>query len=148
MAKLFLGLDSSTQSLSAVVIDLDTRKVVYEHSLNFDQALPHHKTLNGVLPNRTLDSLASLGARLVTVVPENQRVWCEQHFPDDVVVVGDHTGRLKTWFDSRPVGAVLLRPDHFIAAAGLAQQTPALVDAILQALAFTGAQAPTAATSV
>jgi len=52
MAKLFLGLDSSTQSLSAVVIDLDTRKVVYEHSLNFDQALPHHKTLNGVLPNR------------------------------------------------------------------------------------------------
>ena len=102
----------------------------------------------GVLPNRTLDSLASLGARLVTVVPENQRVWCEQHFPDDVVVVGDHTGRLKTWFDSRPVGAVLLRPDHFIAAAGLAQQTPALVDAVLQALAFTGAQAPTAATSV
>ena len=52
MAKLFLGLDSSTQSLSAVVIDLDTRKVVYEKSLNFDQALPHHKTKNGVLPNR------------------------------------------------------------------------------------------------
>ena len=52
MAKLFLGLDSSTQSLSAVVIDLDTRKVVYEKSLNFDQALPHHKTKNGVLPSR------------------------------------------------------------------------------------------------
>ena len=30
MAKLFLGLDSSTQSLSAVVIDYDRRKVVYE----------------------------------------------------------------------------------------------------------------------
>ena len=29
MSKLFLGLDSSTQSLSAVVIDYDTRKVVY-----------------------------------------------------------------------------------------------------------------------
>src|SRR6185369_13481023 len=52
MSKLFLGLDSSTQSLSAVVIDLDTRKVVYEKSLNFDQALPHYKTKNGVLPNR------------------------------------------------------------------------------------------------
>jgi xylulokinase len=52
MPKLFLGLDSSTQSLSAVVIDLDTRKVVYEKSLNFDQALPHYKTQNGVLPNR------------------------------------------------------------------------------------------------
>ncbi len=41
-----------TQSLSAVVIDLDTRKVVYEKSLNFDQALPQFKTQNGVLPNR------------------------------------------------------------------------------------------------
>ena len=52
MAKLFLGLDSSTQSLSAVVIDLDKRKVVYEKSLNFDQALPQFKTKNGVLPGR------------------------------------------------------------------------------------------------
>ena len=41
MPKLFLGLDSSTQSLSAVLIDLDTRKVVSEKSLNFDRALPH-----------------------------------------------------------------------------------------------------------
>jgi xylulokinase len=52
MAKLFLGLDSSTQSLSAVVIDLDRRKVVYDQSLNFDQALPRYGTQNGVLPNR------------------------------------------------------------------------------------------------
>jgi xylulokinase len=52
MARLFLGLDSSTQSLSAVVIDLDSRKVVYKKSLNFDRVLPHYKTQNGVLPNR------------------------------------------------------------------------------------------------
>jgi xylulokinase len=52
MPKLFLGLDSSTQSLSAILIDLDKRKVVYEKSLNFDQALPQFKTQNGVLPNR------------------------------------------------------------------------------------------------
>ena len=52
MAKLFLGLDSSTQSLSAVVIDYDRRKVVYDKSLNFDQTLPKYKTQNGVLPNR------------------------------------------------------------------------------------------------
>jgi xylulokinase len=51
-SKLFLGLDSSTQSLSAVVIDLVSRKVIYEKSLNFDHALPHYKTQNGVLPNR------------------------------------------------------------------------------------------------
>ena len=52
MARLFLGLDSSTQSLSAVVIDLDSHQVVYEKSLNFDRALPGYKTQNGVLPHR------------------------------------------------------------------------------------------------
>ena len=52
MARLFLGLDSSTQSLSAVVIDLDMRKVVHEKSINFDQALPQFKTRHGVLPHR------------------------------------------------------------------------------------------------
>jgi len=52
MAKLFLGLDSSTQSLSAVIIDYDRRKVVYEKSLNFDQALPQYGTQNGVLRSR------------------------------------------------------------------------------------------------
>ena len=51
MSRLFLGLDSSTQSLSAVVIDYDQRKVVYNDSLNFDEALPHYKTRNGVLLN-------------------------------------------------------------------------------------------------
>ncbi|MGD0017498.1 MAG: FGGY family carbohydrate kinase, partial [Verrucomicrobiia bacterium] len=49
MARLFLGLDSSTQSLSAIVIDYDTRKVIYEASLNFDKALPHYQTQNGAL---------------------------------------------------------------------------------------------------
>lgn len=49
MARLFLGLDSSTQSLSAIVVDLDTRQVVYDTSLNFDKTLPHYKTHNGAL---------------------------------------------------------------------------------------------------
>jgi xylulokinase len=52
MAKLFLGLDSSTQSLSAIIIDYDTRRVVYEHSLNFDKTLPHYGTENGALRSR------------------------------------------------------------------------------------------------
>jgi xylulokinase len=63
MARLFLGLDSSTQSLSAVVIDLDKRKVVYEKSLNFDQALPQFKTKNGVLASR--DPLVKHGSPLL-----------------------------------------------------------------------------------
>jgi len=52
MGRLFLGLDSSTQSLSAIVIDLDARKVVYEKSLNFDAALPGYRTQNGTLRDK------------------------------------------------------------------------------------------------
>ena len=55
MAKLFLGLDASTQSLSAIVIDYDARRVVYDRSLNFDKALPHYGTQNGTL--RSTDPL-------------------------------------------------------------------------------------------
>jgi len=49
MSDLFLGLDSSTQSLSAVMVDLSTRQVVHEVSLNFDKTLPAYGTRNGVL---------------------------------------------------------------------------------------------------
>ena len=49
MANLFLGLDCSTQSLSAIVIDHDARQIVYNRSLNFDQSLPHYGTINGTL---------------------------------------------------------------------------------------------------
>jgi xylulokinase len=49
MSNLHLGLDSSTQSLTGVVLDLDTRTVVYAKSLNFDETFPHHGTRDGVL---------------------------------------------------------------------------------------------------
>lgn len=93
---------------------------------------------HALLPAATLRTLDLLGARLVTVVPENQRRWAEGHVADDVLVVGDHTGALKGWFDTKPVGVVLVRPDHFIAGACLAQDTPRMVDAVMQALTFTG----------
>jgi xylulokinase len=49
---LYLGLDSSTQSLTAIVIAIegDQRHVVFESSLSFDEALPHYGTAHGVLP--------------------------------------------------------------------------------------------------
>ena len=49
---LFIGLDSSTQSLSAVVIEErgDDRRVVLETSLLFDEALPQYGTQHGILP--------------------------------------------------------------------------------------------------
>jgi xylulokinase len=50
---LYLGLDSSTQSLTAIVIDVepDHRRIVHTDSLNFDSELPHYGTAHGVLPS-------------------------------------------------------------------------------------------------
>jgi xylulokinase len=47
----YLGLDSSTQSLTALVIEIegDARRVVLESSIDFDADLPHHGTMHGVL---------------------------------------------------------------------------------------------------
>lgn len=46
----YLGLDSSTQSLTATVIDVsrDTRRMAFQHSIVFDRDLPHYRTSNGV----------------------------------------------------------------------------------------------------
>ncbi len=49
MTRWFLGLDSSTQSLTAILIDPDARAIVAERSLNFDAELPEYGTRNGVL---------------------------------------------------------------------------------------------------
>jgi xylulokinase len=50
---LYLGLDSSTQSLTAIVIDVEgsRRDVVFQSSLQFDTALPQYGTRHGVLPH-------------------------------------------------------------------------------------------------
>jgi xylulokinase len=50
---LYLGFDSSTQSLTAIIIDADgddRREVVFERSLRFDEEFPAYGTRNGVLP--------------------------------------------------------------------------------------------------
>jgi xylulokinase len=51
--ELYLGLDCSTQSLSAVVLESsgDRHRAVYEVSLPFDDTLPHYGTRHGVLPS-------------------------------------------------------------------------------------------------
>jgi xylulokinase len=49
---LYLGLDASTQGLTAIVISLENgdRRVAFEASLSFDEFLPHYGTTHGVLP--------------------------------------------------------------------------------------------------
>ena len=49
MPDLFLGLDSSTQSLSACVIDSSAKRVIYESKISYDKDLPEYGTTNGVL---------------------------------------------------------------------------------------------------
>src|SRR3954468_2482553 len=50
---LYLGLDSSTQSLSAIVLEVDgdRRRVAFESSIAFDDAFPQYGTQHGVLPS-------------------------------------------------------------------------------------------------
>jgi xylulokinase len=47
----YLGLDSSTQSLSALLIDTDTGKVLANRSVNFGERLPQYKSPKGFLAN-------------------------------------------------------------------------------------------------
>ena len=56
----YLGLDSSTQSLSALIIDSDTRKVIYECSLNFENDLSHYGTQNGTIKSEMAGEVHSL----------------------------------------------------------------------------------------
>jgi len=48
---MFLGLDSSTQSLSAIVIDPASGTIVREVSVNFGSALPAYKSPSGFIPD-------------------------------------------------------------------------------------------------
>jgi 3-(3-hydroxy-phenyl)propionate hydroxylase len=74
--------------------------------------------------------------KLVSFMPETQRHWAEKRYaaaPAPVTVVGDTSGALKRWFDVRACGLVILRPDHFIAAASLTQQSSAALAAVRKA---------------
>ncbi|XMA40424.1 FAD-dependent monooxygenase [Streptomyces albogriseolus] len=80
-------------------------------------------------------ALDRLGARLVQVVPKAQLPWARRQATAGVTVVGDLGGEagLQAWFDARPVGAVVLRPDHVIAAECLTQELDDVVARVLEA---------------
>src|SRR3989337_1549509 len=47
---LYLGLDASTQGLTAIVLEISAhaRRIVFQHSLNFDRDFPDYATVAGV----------------------------------------------------------------------------------------------------
>ncbi|NOQ16957.1 MAG: carbohydrate kinase [Methyloprofundus sp.] len=55
MSRYYLGLDSSTQSLSAILIDAESGQLVYEHSLNYSLELPAYAVTDGFLPSAKPD---------------------------------------------------------------------------------------------
>jgi 3-(3-hydroxy-phenyl)propionate hydroxylase len=79
---------------------------------------------------------AALGARFVTARPMTQLCWTGHDSPD-VVVVGDRTGALKTWFDRHEESVLFLRPDRCIAGACIAQLAPELAASLVAALHLT-----------
>lgn len=75
----------------------------------------------------------ALGARFVAVRPLTQLHWTGQDDPD-VVIVGDRTGALKSWFDAHAESVLFLRPDRCIAGACIAQLAPELSASLFEVL--------------
>ena len=77
--------------------------------------------------------------KLISIRPSTQLHW--DAAPDrrpagsrrDVTVIGDSTGRLKSWFDTHPVGFVIVRPDRYVAAAALAQHASSVTTSLATA---------------
>ncbi|MFX1389266.1 MAG: xylulokinase [Promethearchaeota archaeon] len=49
MKNLFLGLDCSTQSLTGIIVELESSKVLSQVNINFDKELSKYQTQNGVI---------------------------------------------------------------------------------------------------
>ncbi len=79
--------------------------------------------LRAVLGDAAFGRWKALGARLIDARPMTQLRW-PGHDDADVVVVGDRTGALKSWFDVYTDSVLFLRPDRCIAAACIAQRAP------------------------
>jgi 3-(3-hydroxy-phenyl)propionate hydroxylase len=84
-----------------------------------------------------LITLKALGATLISLRPVTQ---LHNDVPaDGTIVAADRSGDIKRWFDDRPTPVVFLRPDRFVAAAGLTQDAPALLASLLTAISFQAA---------
>jgi xylulokinase len=119
--RLYLGLDSSTQSLTAIVIDVndDEARVVHETSIAFDEALPQYGTAHGVLPRTEpavavsspvmwAEALDLMMARLAASGLDMNRLAAvsgsaQQH--GSVYLVGDAGAKLAALDASRPLAA-------------------------------------------
>ena len=80
--------------------------------------------------------------KLISIRPSTQLHWDAAPTGDpredlEVTVIGDATGRLKSWFDTHPVGFVIVRPDRYVAAAALAQHAASVTTSLATVLHLT-----------
>jgi 3-(3-hydroxy-phenyl)propionate hydroxylase len=59
------------------------------------------------------------------------------HDDPDVVIVGDRSGALKSWFDTNTDSVLFLRPDRCIAGACIAQRASELSESLFDVLRLT-----------
>ena len=88
------------------------------------------------LGDEAFDGWKALGAKFVVARPMTQLHWTGHDDPD-VVIVGDRTGALKTWFDINTDSVLFLRPDRCIAGACIAQRAPELSASLFKVLHLT-----------
>ncbi|MGE2732938.1 bifunctional 3-(3-hydroxy-phenyl)propionate/3-hydroxycinnamic acid hydroxylase [Mycolicibacterium vaccae] len=92
--------------------------------------------IRAVLGETAFARWKALGATFVEARPMTQLHWTGHDDPD-VVVVGDRTGALKSWFDVYTDSVLFLRPDRCIAAACIAQRAPEVSQALFGVLHIT-----------
>ena len=102
-----------------------------------------------ILGDEAFTHWKALGACFVAARPLTQLHWTGHDDPD-VVIVGDPTGGLKSWFDAHQESVLFLRPDRCIAGACIAQLAPELSAKLLETLTLTpgGGDSPRDAGSV
>ncbi len=78
----------------------------------------------------------ALGATFVEARPLTQLYWTGHDDPD-VVIVGDRSGGLKSWFDAHTESVLFIRPDRCIAGACIAQRAPEVSASLFKVLYLT-----------
>jgi 3-(3-hydroxy-phenyl)propionate hydroxylase len=89
-----------------------------------------------LLGDEAFDRWKTLGAKFIAARPMTQLHWTGHDDPD-VVIVGDRTGALKSWFDIHTDSVLFLRPDRCIAGACIAQRAPELSASLFNVLCLT-----------
>lgn len=92
--------------------------------------------IRAVLGETAFARWKALGATFIETRPMTQLYW-PGHDDPDVVVVGDRTGALKSWFDVYTDSVLFVRPDRCIAGACIAQRAPEVSEALFDVLHLT-----------